>query len=546
MSVYEEARRQVPADQSDAGRRHSPHGQAGLRTDQLDPTAPTPLDAVWLQRLVGNQALAGLTQASPTQARPGGGGGLAGRDEQAHPATLMAQPSAPGGSGAGSGGGSGAGSGGGSAAGGPAHAPAPAPDPSDYDRSMQPMPAVPPGLTLRDITAQLNGKVPGEISGFSVRGVTAGSHAEIFLLALLFGYAQRTLRGWEYDIVTAIDWPAKPGDPAPQGRVTVRIDRRGVATAELLAAGPVPTVAQTTFTSGVARLTGPDFGFSAVTGWPGTDPQKDTREISDVIAALELLRGRAPQNVSALAGVELIRVPVAELPGGLPGEGRAAEFFEGGYAALGAPADAKPYLKLANKAFDVDKTRFVGGAGDRASGAPAAPTVPASFQVILHEVGHAVEKQQVRGARDAYMKARGDTAAAATLAAGDPNYDSKLKAAQRKGPQAVKKFYDQQEADYKRHNVARDAAAQREQTAADQLKATRDPVTGNTNRLQKFITLVKNENIRKFTKYSADSWAQHPEEFYAEAYSLWLTDPTFLQNNYPTVFAFFENGDYLR
>ena len=65
-----------------------------------------------------------------------------------------------------------------------------------------------------------------------------------------------------------------------------------------------------------------------------------------------------------------------------------------------------------------------------------------------------------------------------------------------------------------------------------------------TRRLQKFIDLVTANNIRRFTQYSVQNWRLEPREFYAEAYSLWLTDPDFLKTNYQVVYDFFQNGDY--
>ena len=63
-----------------------------------------------------------------------------------------------------------------------------------------------------------------------------------------------------------------------------------------------------------------------------------------------------------------------------------------------------------------------------------------------------------------------------------------------------------------------------------------------TRRLQKFIDLVAANHIRRFTKYSVENWELKPGEFYAEAYSLWLSDPAFLKDNYRVVFDFFEGG----
>jgi hypothetical protein len=65
-----------------------------------------------------------------------------------------------------------------------------------------------------------------------------------------------------------------------------------------------------------------------------------------------------------------------------------------------------------------------------------------------------------------------------------------------------------------------------------------------TLRVQKFIDLVTTNKIQRFTKYSKENWLLKPEEFYAEAYSLWLVDPQFLETNYKVVYDFFQSGDY--
>ena len=415
----------------------------------------------------------------------------------------------------------------------PTTAPPPPPRPLDYDRDPKNVAPVPPGQTAASVKTFLNDKIRrGEITRFAVAGVQTGSHAEIFLLALLYGMAQRTRWGTEADIVTAIDWPAKPGNPPPQGRVTVRLDPQGAASAELIAAGPVPAVAQTTVAAGSAKLMA-DFGFATVTGWSGQNPMKDAAEISDVLAALELMKSRAPQDIPALAGVDLMRVP------SLSGQ-RAGEFFAGSQVALGATADIKPWLKLANRAFDSNTVQFFGGG-------PGSPTVPASFQVILHEVGHAVETEQLRLAREGYVRASADVEAARKLLAGDPaTFDAELKEAKRKGKRSVDEFYKKQAATYKRNTEAQEQASTRQQEAASTLENTKVAGSGRTRRLQKFIDLVTANNIRRFTRYSVENWPQNPEEFYAEAYSLWLVDPAFMRTNYRVVYDFFQSGDYRR
>ncbi|MGH3765199.1 MAG: hypothetical protein ACRDS0_01530 [Pseudonocardiaceae bacterium] len=388
------------------------------------------------------------------------------------------------------------------------------------------MPSVPEGLTLAGITKQLEeAKGAGKITSYVVTGVQRDSHNEIFLLSILFSMAG-TKWGTESDLVTAIDWPAKTGGPAPRGRVTVRIDRRGAASAELIAAGPVPAVPQTNFAADREKVKA--FGFASVTGW------SDAAEISKVLAALELLKTRAPQNISALKGVELIRVSTLT-----NARNEAGEFFAGDHVALGAGADVKPYLKLADLAFPSSEVQFFGGGR-------GSPTVPAVFQTILHEVGHAVEKEELRQAQEGLVEARAEVEAAGkVLAVDSTTYAARLQKATKDGKQALKKFYDEQKATYDKNVAAKEDALKREGEASDKLKDT-SATSGHTKRLQKFIDLVKTGDIRRFTQYSADNWPGHPEEFYAEAYSLWLVDPAFLSINYRVVYNFFQSGDYLR
>ena len=67
-----------------------------------------------------------------------------------------------------------------------------------------------------------------------------------------------------------------------------------------------------------------------------------------------------------------------------------------------------------------------------------------------------------------------------------------------------------------------------------------------SKRLQKFVTVVTGANITPFTDYARENWPYSPEEFYAEAYSIWLTDPTFVEKNYEPVYKFFAGGEYLK
>ena len=541
----------------------------------------------------------------------------------------------------------------------------PATPPLFYDRDAHSLQPLPVGYKLKDIQANLNASIAaGEIKSATAVGVTPGSTEEIFVLYVAWAWGKKKRWGTEADIVTAIGWPPKPGDPAPVGRITLRIDDQGAATAELLAAGPVPASAQATVAAGSKQLIA-DYGFKSVKD-DGTATWSDP-EISDVSAALAML---PTADKAALKGVELIRM--ATIPGGFSGE-----FSTGGGVAKGATTvTALPSLKLADLAFPKEQLQFF---GDKTK------TVPASFQTILHEVGHAVEKENYRTAHEAYeaaiidrnkklipqnesaaahkrasadydalykkyqaAKAAGDTAAQATLTKQLNELNAKLSALLSKN-KAQSAEVDKATAAQTAAKVKLDATqvpatvvapfktdAAAKKTAADaaltsgraQIKGLPEPdatssaaymkavedtakaiasfvkaapdnaigpleetvlaqiaarnkerdaltaatpahpalaaispvattqdawfeaertlarITKRTLRLQKFVDIVTTNKISPFTDYARKNWPLKPEEFYAEAYSLWLTDPQFLSTNYKAVFDFFQNGDY--
>jgi hypothetical protein len=337
----------------------------------------------------------------------------------------------------------------------PSTAPSLPPRPLDYDRAVRRLELLQPGATKDQITKALNDAVKaGEITRFEVRGVPAGSIAEIFLLDLIRRMGKKARWGTEADIVTAIGWPARPGGLPPQGQVTVRIDPQGAATAELIAQGPVPAVAQTTVADGTAKLAS-EFGFAAVRGWG--DTPKDAAEISDVLGALELLKRRAPQDIPALKGVELIRVPSL-------GGNTAGEFSVGGVVSQGSTAPSKPYLKLANSAFGANTSQFFGGG-------PASPSVPSSFQVILHEVGHAVEAEEFRLAQEGLVKASAELEAAGQrLQEESATFDAERKEAVRKGK--LNDFYKKRAESHKRNEEAQAKASARVREEAGMVEST--------------------------------------------------------------------------
>jgi hypothetical protein len=344
----------------------------------------------------------------------------------------------------------------------PTTAPPPPPRPLDYDRATlpRPLPLPPKGYTAAGVTKLLSDNVKnGKIASFAVKGVISGSDAEIFLLLVIYHLGTKSRWGTETDIVTAIGWPTKSNDPPPQGLVTLSIDPQGAATAELIAAGTVPAVAQMTVSAGSAKLLA-DFGFASVTGWKNTP--KDAEEISDVLGAMALLKARAPQDIPALKGVDLIRVP------SLGGE-TAGEFSVGGTVAQGATAASKPWLKLADRAFSADDLQFFGGG-------PTAPPVPSSFQVILHEVGHAVEREELRMAQETYIKAAAERdVAQQRLKDYDATYDADYKDAKRQG--RLGKFYKERAAEHKKLEATVDKASAHARAEADKIKNTQVPAS---------------------------------------------------------------------
>ncbi len=513
--------------------------------------------------------------------------------------------------------------------------------------------------------AWMEGRVKKIFTTYDVKGIPAGAPKEtrMFLLYLLEEVGDKEQWGMEQDLVVPVAWPVKKDDPAPVGRVTVRIDKLGNASVEFVGTGPAPTAPQTTVAAGSTVLID-TWHFSAVRD-DGTAAWRDA-EISDVIEALKLL---PPAEKDVLKGVELIRVK--DIPGGFAGE-----FSSGGTSGADQTTLVKSSLKLANGAFEAQK-RFYGGTKG---------TVPSSFNIIVHEVGHAVEEAKYRPLAEAYnvaavksnklsiptretfeehkkltadyaklykqyeaaktagdttkadklgkqlieLKKKVDAVLAKNLAAGkksNPAHDAaedakkKMKktlvdpktivkpletdAAAKKvlATDAVAKiapvrtalpqpeitssqpFMDEIDKttkaietfaasakDVKISTLEEPVLTQIEARTKEAKKlavaAPAHPALASMNlaadaqdawfsaertaarapkrtlHLQSFVDLVTTNKIEPFTDYAKKNWPHAPEEFYAEAYALWRTDPDFLSSNYKPVFDYFENGDY--
>jgi uncharacterized protein DUF4157 len=508
-----------------------------------------------------------------------------------------------------------------------------------YDDTPWTLAPLAPGHTAKSLGDQLDKKktkIPPDITGWHVKGAPAGSEAEIFLEYSILALARpdRWDRVMKFD--TEIGWLHK--GLAQTGQIALTIDEKGDATAELVQSGFLTRVVPYNEADAIAKLTGADFGLASV---EKGDKAWSVDDLNDVVMAFSLLPSG---DRTALKGVALVRVTT------LP-RNRAGQFSEGGGIATGATkVTARPELRLADGAFASGR-RFVGTAGQ---------ILPASYQTIAHEAGHAVEMQVERLANEALGKAiiqqnvsfQAEQAARARWKAA---YDKGLPVAAHKAEvekqvaknkaaialagvkstalaktqvaaslvkpletdaqtkqaaaaaavisadSAAKGFLatELMESDPYRASVtavaklldayakdslpgsgkslddlddavvlavkARDAErtslaakfssnpalttyepVDKAQDAALDAARTLAHTRGRTLRLQNFVDVVKANKITPFTQYARDNWPYKPEEFYAEAYSLWLADPTFVKLNYKPIFDFFDTGAYLK
>jgi hypothetical protein len=67
---------------------------------------------------------------------------------------------------------------------------------------------------------------------------------------------------------------------------------------------------------------------------------------------------------------------------------------------------------------------------------------------------------------------------------------------------------------------------------------------GQTERVRKFVEFVTAKKIQPFTAYARENWPDKPEEFFAEAYSLFLSDPEYLKKNAAALHGWFASGSY--
>jgi hypothetical protein len=460
-----------------------------------------------------------------------------------------------------------------------------------YDQTAVTFNAPSSSFTMAGVSAQLKTKqTAGDLGPtVSVPGVKAGSNEERFLWNALFQRGAVANWGSELDAITAIG-PAPAGGTAPLGRITIRIDGAGNATAVLVATGGLTASTRFADADKAKAALIKDFGFKSV------DDVSGTWTLPHLTIVYEALAKMPTADRAALAGVKLVREStIVEDGESLNGQ------FIATQRVTGTTTVDERLLRIADSAFQHDALSFIGDTA--ASG-------PASFATIVHEVGHAVDLKEVTEARArehlataAFNKANDDANAAgassqtAQIAAitafngykpADQASGRGYATAVRAAHAAINTFGMHSGADEhpKSEAAASQAIATRDTRkgklatthpaltdfaawsgaedawfAAAQTRASRQAAseaakkdtaaqtatigtTTGSKRLKAFVDFVNANKIPRLTAYAEKNWPSKPKEFFAEAYTLWLNDPDYLNSQAPLLKAWFDAGKH--
>lgn len=480
----------------------------------------------------------------------------------------------------------------------------------EYDTTAHTITPPSPGTKLTTIQAAIKAKQdakpdPDLGPTVHVKGATKGTAEEIYVWNVLLQLGRRDRWGSEVDVVTPVGPAPKSGGNPPVGKITLRIDLKGNATAELLEHGPVAPVGAAKTRAEAEKSLKADFGFAAVKDGSAT---WTVEELNKVHAALTRLPAA---DRSALAGVDLVRDRTLSDEAGNALAGKFHWELQPGVSG-GKPTRAES-LRLADLAFAGDDVSFIGGTGTAA---------PASFHTILHEAAHAVETKQRRDATFDRLQAESEHGGKVTTfnarvqdvnsTVNDFNADNKTAAAAaKKYPPADKtasKSYRAavvavtkalnsatknrataqhaplekraadaiaarntkraalQQANAKNPALADFAPVDKRQdawfeavkkmtaahtdmktteaavTAAKKKETAAESKTAGSKRAERFVTFVTQHKIAPFTEYARSKWPSEPGEFFAEAYALWLNDREYLDSVAPALGPWFDQG----
>jgi hypothetical protein len=447
-----------------------------------------------------------------------------------------------------------------------------------YSREAITLTAPPAGLTIDDFKKQLELKIKaGDITGYSISGVKTGDPEEKFLYNALILLADKGRWGSELDLVTSIG--------AGKGEVTVRFDASGKAEAQLVGKSEPTVKAAFAKVKDARDALIATYKLKGVKGENGRSWSID--ELNKVHAAWSRL---SAIEAAALEGYTLIRIDKLTLAGESV-QGQTTHTDEVSRGATKATHVRE--IRFADRAFGDDDKSFIGDAADAA---------PASFEVLIHEVGHALEgkpfddlnapatddaakankaKNDAHAAQlaanDAINAALGKKFPKTDLAAGQPLFDA-ISAALKVLKEFEKTTDNTHEAAATKAIADRDAVkatiakgnkvtaalapavtaqnaylaalkkflAATAAAAASSAKADALKSGSNTTRLQLFIDFVTKEKIPPPTAYAAKHWPSRPAEFFDEAFSLWKNDPVFFARYSPKLKAWFDAGNHLK
>jgi hypothetical protein len=353
--------------------------------------------------------------------------------------------------------------------------------------------------SIASINANLDNAVrEGRMTRFTIKGAVSGSEQECFMMYYVCRYSHQDRWGRQNRWLLPIG-PAGASSP-PVGQIIMGWTTTGLCTATLIAEGTVTVTSNWTVEELTAVLKD-RFGISQVTG---RDTEWKAADLRKVAAALLLM---PEEDRPALTGVSLVRM--LHVTNAEPNTD--ARFY------VHQNIDPQSFevtdvaeMQVGDGTFDSDDRVFVGTEKPR----------PFSCQRILHEAGHAVEFAACRRKFGAKLTAKRDLNRVATAVRAS---GKTVSAAQRTQYQEAKTRYDQAEAE---------------------MAATKTPA-GRTIPAEAFVAYVTARKInRRLTGYAAENWQNDPEEFYAEAYSLWLLDPRFLARFSADLVRFFTDGTY--
>ena len=464
------------------------------------------------------------------------------------------------------------------------------------------------GMKMGDVRQQVKdkqtSKLPDVGATVNVAGVTTGGDEEIFVWNVLLQCAVRNRWGSEIDVVTEIGPPPSKGK-APVGQITVQIDAQGNTTATLLNRGAVAVPAKFKDIDEVKKKLFDDFQLASVDDGSSQWSKEELEKVYAAFSRLPASDRTALQGVKLVReqtlthdGQDLAGLfkHEAQLPQGgtsasrsdtlsladkafasdnisfigdksnaavgsfetiLHEAGHAVEqkaLFDAQFSTMEAMAEENQNIATLNtkiaslnnvmSAFNNEKSSafqkvqsytspekkacqgFLGAINKvtTALGAYSQNSTVSQHQNVEQKSNTAIQKRDAEKA-----KLNSKNPALTDFAATLNRQDEWFTAAQ------------------KRAKAHTDKEASTEKVK--DRKAKEKKVSGSKNRskrLDNFVGFVDKNKIPPLTDYAKKNWPKKPGEFFAEAYSLWLNDRTYLQANAQPLVTWFDNGEHLK